>query len=87
MYFWIFENFLKIFGRVQKFSENFGSSLKLFLSNFASFENFLKINIREPVRNLRIRPVNQSECRKLQGHITIILTTSNITLKSNVIIV
>ena len=42
--FWIFENFLNIFGnrrKSRKSSKIIGSVLKLFLSNFASFANFL----------------------------------------------
>ena len=50
MNFWIFENFLKIFGNLCKSSEIFGSFLKLFLSNFASFENFLKSTSGKPIR-------------------------------------
>ena len=52
MHFWIFENFLKIFGNLRKSSEIFRSSLKLFfLSYFASFENFY--NARGPYKICR----------------------------------
>ena len=41
--------------------------------NFVSFENFLKIDIRETGSNMHFdrASINQSECRKLQGHIII----------------
>ena len=85
MIFWIFENFVKIFGKFRKF-------LKIVffnLSNFASFENVLKINIQETnpntVRTYTARGpnthfdrpcVNQSEYRQLQGHIIKFLISS-----------
>ena len=83
-----FLDFWKFSKNVRKSSVNFGSSYNRFLSNFASFENFLKIDIRETGPNTCVydpwrganthfdRPcVNQSECRKLLGHIIITVTT------------